>query len=80
MKILIILIFKRFFLGLAFLDGAKQSISCSIIFFLTIIDLKRVLTELLGPTNLAKAQAFRIHKSTEVIMVNKDKNLVFVIF
>ncbi len=45
-----------------------------------IIDLEVVSRELLGPADLTRAQAFRIHKSTEVIMVSKDKDLVFVAF
>ncbi len=76
-KNLSILILERFFLGLASLGEAKQSISRSISFSLTIIDLEVVLRELLGLADLIRAKAFCIHKSTEVIMINKDENLVF---
>ena len=39
-----------------------------------------VLRELLGPADLSGAQAFRIHETTEVIMVRKDKNLMLTTF
>ncbi len=45
-----------------------------------IIDLKVVLRELLGPTDLARAQTLHIHKLKEVIVVSEDKNLVFATF
>ncbi len=80
MKNLSILISEHFFLGLASLGEAKQSISRSISFSLTIIDSKVVSRELLGPANLTRAQAFRIHELTEVIMVSRDEDLVFVAF
>ncbi len=80
MKNLSILILERFFLGLTSLGEARQSISRSISFSLTIIDLEVVLRELLGPADLTRAQAFRIYESTEVIMISKDGNLVFAAF
>ncbi len=36
--------------------------------------------ELLGPADLIRAQAFCIHELTEVVMVNKDEDLVFAAF
>ncbi len=80
MKTLSILILERFFLGLASLGEARQSISHSISFSLTIIDSEVVSRELLGPADLTRAQAFRIHESTEVIMVSKDEDLIFATF
>ena len=80
MKNLSSLILKRFFLDLAFLYKAKQGISHSISIFLTIIDLKVISRKFLGLVNLTKAQALSIHKLTGVILVNKDKNVVFGIF
>ncbi len=68
---------KYFFLGLASLWKARQTISRNISFSLMIIDLEVVLRELLVPADLTKAQAFYIYESMEVIMVNKDKDLVF---
>ncbi len=80
MENLSILISERFFFGLASLEEARQSISRSISFSLTIIDLEVVSREFLGPANLTRAQAFCIHKSTEVIMVSKDEDLIFAAF
>lgn len=42
-----------------------------------IIDPKVVLQELLGPPNLTKAKALRVYEPTEVIIVDKNENLVF---
>ena len=36
-----------------------------------------VTRELLGPADLARAQALYIHESTEVVVVRKDEDLVF---
>ena len=80
MKNLGILISESLFLGLASLGETRQSISRSISLSLTIIDSEVVLRELLGPADLTRAQALRIHESTEVIMVSKDKDLVFAAF
>lgn len=80
MKNLSILIFERFFLDLAFLREVKQSIGQNISFFLTIMDLKVVSRKFLGPINLVKVQTFCIYKLTNVIIVDKDKNLVFATF
>ena len=80
MKTLSILILEHFFLNLVSLKEVRQRISHSISFFLTIIDLKMVLRELLGPIDLIRAQVFCIHELTELIMISKDKNLVFAAF
>ncbi len=72
--------FKRFFLDRVFLGEARQNISCSISFSLTIIDLKVILREFLGLTDLTKAQTFYIYKLTEIVMVNEDKDLIFAVF
>lgn len=45
-----------------------------------IIDLEVVLRKLLGLTDLARAQALYIHILTEVIIVSKNKDLVFAVF
>ena len=75
-----ILISESFFLGLASLGEARQGINRSICLSLIIIDLKVVSRELLGPTDLARAQALHIYESTEVIIVSKDEDLVFAAF
>ena len=36
--------------------------------------------ELLGPADLSGAQALRIHKTTEVIVVRKDENFMLAAF
>ncbi len=75
-----VFISESLFLGLASPREAKQSISRSISLSLTIIDLKVVSRELLDLVDLMRAQAFRIHESTEVIIVNTDEDLVFAVF
>ena len=77
MKNLSIFILECFFLSLAFLWEAKQSITRSIYFSLIIIDSEMVLKELLGLADLTKAQIYCIHKLTEVVIVSKDEDLVF---
>ncbi len=75
-----VLISESLFLSLAFLKKAKQGVSRNISFFLAIIGLEVVSRELLSLADLTRAQVFHIHKSTEVIMVSKDKDLVFAAF
>ena len=59
-----ILSLKNFFLALAPLRVAGQSINSSISLVLAIIDAEMVAGELLGPADLAQAQTFRIHELT----------------
>ncbi len=80
MENLKILIFKSLLLGLTPLREARKNISHSISLFLTIIDLKVVLRELLGLANLARAQTLCIYILTEVFMVSESKNLIFAAF
>lgn len=35
---------------------------------------------LLGPSDLTRAQAFRIHKSIGVVVIDKDEDLIFAAF
>ncbi len=79
MKNLSILILEFFFLGPASLRETRQSISHSISFSLTIIDLEVVSKELLGPVDLTRAKAFHIYILTEVVIVSKDYDLVFAV-
>ncbi len=72
-----VLISESLFFDLASLGEARQGISRSIYLSLTIIDLEVVSRELLGLADLMRAQAFRIHKLMEVIMVSKDEDLIF---
>ncbi len=80
MKNLYILISKNFFLGLAFLWEVRQSVNRNISFSLMIIDLEGVLRELLGLVDLTRAQILCIYELAEVIMVSKDKDLIFAAF
>ncbi len=80
MKNLRVLISESLFLGLASLGEAKQGFSRNISLSLTIIDSEVVSRELLGQADLMRAQTFCIHESTEVIIVSKDKDLVFAAF
>ena len=45
-----------------------------------IIDLKIVLRKLLGLADLMRAQAFCIYELTEIIMISKNQDLIFVAF
>ncbi len=80
MENLRVLIFESHFLGLAPLKEAKYGISRSISLSLTIINLKVVSREFLGPADLARAQTLCIHELTEVFVVSKDEDLVFAAF
>lgn len=80
MKNLGIFINESFFLSLTFLREVKQSINCNISLSLVIFDLKMVSKELLGLIGLTKIQVFHNHKSTEIIIVSKDKDLIFIVF
>ncbi len=59
---------------------ARESIYSSVGFALMIVDSKMISRELLGPPDLARTKALRIHEPTEIIVVSKDKNLVFAAF
>lgn len=49
-------------------------------FFLVVINLKIVTKKLLGLTYLILSQFFNIHKLIEVVIVYKDKNVIFTTF
>lgn len=70
-------IFKSFFLSLAFLGKARQYISSPISFSLMIIYLEMVLREFFYPVDLTKTETFCIYELVKVIIVSKDKDLVF---
>ena len=80
MKNLSVLSSKLFFLIQASLKETRKCICSSIRFTLTIIDLKMVTRELLGPADLTRAQTFRINELSEVIMVSENENFVFAAF
>lgn len=80
MKNFNILIFEHFFPCLTFLWKLKQNISCNISFSLIIIDFEIISREFLSLVDLARIEAFCSYKLTEIIMVSKDNNLVFIAF
>ena len=71
---------KLFFLIKAHLKKAKQRVCLSIYFILIIIDLKIIIRVLMVPIDLTKAQTPYIYKLLKVIIVNKNKNLLFAAF
>ena len=80
MKNFAILSSELILLILALLGKPRQSICSRICLVLAIIDLKVIMRELLGPTDLSGAQALCIHESIEVIMIRKDENLMLAAF
>ena len=80
MKDLAILSLKLFFLILASLGKPRQSICSRICLTLAIVNLKVVSRELLGPMDLSGAQALCIHRTTEVIVIRKNENLMLAAF
>ena len=58
----------------------RKNINNSISFFLIIINSKVVTKEVLDPTDLVEAQKLYIYKLINIIIVYKNKKLVFVIF
>ena len=80
MKDLAVLSLQLIFLILASLGKLRQSIYSRICLALSIIDLKVITKELLGPPDLSVAQALRIPETTEVIVVRKDEKLMLTNF
>ena len=75
-----ILSLKLILLILTFLEKPWQSICSCICLVLAIINSKIVLKELLGPMDLSGAQTLCIHEMTKVIVVHKNKELIFTAF
>ena len=71
---------KLNFFILTSLRKPRQSICSCIRLALAIIDLKMILRELLGPSDLSATQTLCTHKTTEVIVVYKNKNLMLAAF
>lgn len=70
MKNLGVLNIKFFFFIMVFLEEMKKSIYNRIGLVLPIIDVKMIPEELLGLSNLTKAQTFYVHKPTKVVIVD----------
>ena len=62
------------------LGEVRQRVCNSVGFSLVIIDLKIILRELLGPPDLTKTQVLCIYKLMKIVVVSKDKDLIFVTF
>ena len=75
-----ILSLKLLFLIKILLQKARQNFCYSICFILTIIDLKMIIRELFGPTNLTKDKTLCIYKLLMIIMIIKNNDLVFTAF
>ncbi len=80
MKNLRVLSLEDLFLGLASLREAKPGVNSNISFSLAIIDLQVILREFLGSLDLFGNQALDIRQLVKIVVVNKNKDLVFAIF
>ena len=67
---------EGFFLRSTLLRLSRQGIGSSVSLALTIIDLKVVGGEFLGPADLSGAQTLHFHKPTEVVVVGEYEQLV----
>ena len=67
---------EGFFLFCILLRVLKQDISSSVSLAVTIVNLKVVARELLGPVDLSRAQVLCLHESTEVVVVGEYKHLM----
>ena len=76
MKNLGILGLEFFFFALTSLGKLQQSISSCISLALSIINLEIVPGKFLSSLNLPRIQAFGIHKSMEIIVISKHKNII----
>ena len=80
MKNLSVLSSKLFFFIFVSLRKTRQCICSPICLALTIINPKMIPGELLGPTDLAGAQALRIHETTKVVVIGKHEDFVLAAF
>ena len=64
------------FLFCILLKVLRQSIGSSVSLALTIVDLKVVVKEFLGPADLSGAQVLCLYKPTEVVVVDEYKHLM----
>lgn len=80
MKNLEFLSLEDFFLGLASLREAKPGVRSKIRLSLVITNLQLILREFLGPLDLFGNQALGIRELAKIVVVNKNKDLVFSAF
>ena len=71
---------KLFFFILVSLKKSRQYICSPICLALTIINPKIIPGELLGPTDLPRAQTLHIHETAEVVVIGEHKNFVLATF
>lgn len=80
MKNLRVLSSESLFFDLASLRKVRQGIGYSICLVLAIIDLKMVRKELLRPPDLSETQVLDIYELSKILIVSKNKDLVFANF
>lgn len=71
---------KGGFFFIILLREARQGVHSFLCLFLIIIYLNMLSAELLGLLDLTRTQTFRIHKTTNVVMINKHENFVLATF
>lgn len=77
MKNFSVFISKHFLLVLTSLRGAKEGVCSRICLSFAIINAEVLSRELLDSTNFSKVETLNIYKLSEVIVISKDKNLIF---
>ena len=77
MKDLAILSLELIFFILASLQKSQQNICNSICLALSIIDANVITQEFLGPMYLSGVQTLCIHEAAKVVVVFKNKDIVF---
>lgn len=71
---------KTFFFLLTLLRVMRQDINSCIYVTLVVINLKMIMRQLLCLPNLTKTNTFCVHKTRKVVVIGKDKNLMFAAF
>ena len=80
MKNLSIFSLKLFFFIFVSLKKTKQCIYSFIYFLLTIINPKMIFEQLLGPTDIPKAQTLYIYKTTKIFLIDEHENFLLATF
>lgn len=71
---------KTCFFLLTPLGITRQGISSCIFFLLVVINFKIIAEQLLCPSNLTKTETFYVYETTKVIVIGKNKDLIFAVF
>ena len=71
---------ELFFLIVAPLRKARKGVYSPICLALMVVDLKVISRKFLSLLNMTRAQALCIHEPTKVVIVDKNKNLMFAAF